>query len=165
MGHVHISPEAHLICQNLIETKGQFITMSLYLAQVHRCWRSTEVGRNSTVSTWYQNVNTLVTEEIKATSEETSENTEVNTPVPFLHCFPVNVWVANCYLTIIGINTLITRIGVQTSNSSVGSTVCPLVHVKPACIYVIITNLTIRNTELQHIHIFLNGLEELFFTG
>ena len=46
VGHIHVSPYAHLVCKYLIQANLQLITVCLYLTQVDCCRALTEVRGN-----------------------------------------------------------------------------------------------------------------------
>ena len=144
MGHIEVTPKTKTISKGLVELYFPLITCGTNFTQVG-CWRrTTEIRRNGTLITTYQDVVTNITEDIEGTCNQTTQETVVSTNVQLLNCLPLHVFIADGSLTIPSIDTLV----VLFIHDSV-ATVCPLAHIQPTVAIeewvtqIVITNLTV----------------------
>ena len=153
MGHIDVTPEADAIGKFLVELQLQLVTTGTNLTLIDSRSCSTKVRWDGAVITKDQNVVTTVAEEIERTGNQTTQETIVDTEVGLLHSLPLHIFITQCILAIPCVDT----VGMVKIHHCVTS-VCPLVHVEPTTrrvewiAQVIITNLTVRCTELQHIN-------------
>ena len=152
MGHIEITPESQAISKHLIKFQFQLITTGTNLTFINSRRCRSEIRRNRTVGAENQDVITTITEEIQRTSNQASQETIIDTEVGFLNCFPSHILISKSVLSIPCIDTLC-----MVEIHSTLAAISPLTHIQPATrrikwvTNVVITNLTIGSTELQHI--------------
>ena len=92
MGHTQVSPDTHLVGKHLIEAHLDLVTIGRNLTKVSCYRRLSEVSRNSTLTTAYQDVATLVVEELNGTGEQATEKSVVDTDIGLLLQSPNVHW-------------------------------------------------------------------------
>ena len=156
MGHVEVGPYAHVLIDMLVEVERKLVALRLHLTKVGGHGVLAEVAGHTAVATAHEDVVTAVAEEVEATGEHAVQNRVVDTEVPLLNRLPVHVGVAEAGLAVPGVGA-VAAVDVDRRLAAVG----PGVLIEEASADVVVTNLTIRGADLQHVYIFLDGLPEL----
>ena len=87
----YITPQTKVMCELLVEAQIQLVSRTLYFTEVGNRSITTEVRRNGTVRAINQNVRTLLTEVVERTGNQTTQESEIDSDVGLLGCFPMQV--------------------------------------------------------------------------
>ena len=150
VSHIQVGPKMELVGEGLVETELNLITLGLNLTLVYPCRLCTIVAGHGTLATIYKDINTLVVEELDITGDETTENTVVDTDVGLLHLLPMDVSVTNDTFTIPCIRRL-ALVYVEIRGTIVSASHSPLCLIEETVADVVVTNLSIRGTNLEHV--------------
>ena len=69
VGHVEVTPQTPVASQLLIDAQFQFVAMRLYTTQIGCRCGSTVVGRHGTAATGYEDIFSVLPEEVEATGQ------------------------------------------------------------------------------------------------
>ena len=148
---VGVCPEAHAIVQYLVETEFKLETVVLHLTLVDVGVRGcTVVRRYRTVASRDEDIFTVIAEIVETTCKHTTEDSIVKTDVLFHHRCPSEVRVGN-HSFLISFERAFRAVKTHVKTLSIVR-YFPSGQISPTGTTGIITNLTDRTTDFEHIN-------------